>query len=253
MNKLIDSILTSNEVETPSGKKIQLHSAISRDEGTLLLDLVRKDPSIHETLEVGCAYGLSSLFIAEGLKTKPNGHHTIIDPFQNGCWEGVGIHNLRKSGFAAFDLIEDRSEFALPAMLKVGESRFDLVFIDGFHTFDHTLLDCFYATRLLRVGGYLVVDDASFPAIRRVIDYLLLYPCFAFERGVSEKCFPAGRHPRLKRRLVKILIKFAPGKYRKKIFSRTLLGKLDSEYQSMVALRKIATDDREWNWYDGDF
>jgi predicted O-methyltransferase YrrM len=242
MNELIQQILTSKEVETPDGRMISLNSAIDKDEGTLLLEIFKKDPSIRKTLEVGCAYGVSSLFIAEGLRDRVDAHHTIIDPFQNAQWEGVGIHNLRKSGFKNFDLIEEKSEFALPSVLKNGEGVFDLVFIDGWHTFDHTLLDCFYAARLLRVGGYLVVDDVGFPAIRRVIDYLLLYPCFQFESATSRKAFPM-------RELVKSLLGLIPMK--KLVLPRSLQLRLRG--QSMVALKKIATDDRSWDWFEVDF
>lgn len=240
MNEHIQKIFTSRAVETPTGKKIPLHSAVAKNEGTHLLDLVKKDPSIQKTLEVGCAYGVSSLFIAEGLKDRSNAHHTIIDPFQNSHWEGVGVHNLKQSGFERFDLIEEKSEFALPSVLKNGEGRFDLVFIDGWHTFDHTLLDCFYAIRLLRVGGYLVVDDADFPAIRRVIDYLLLYPCFQFESAASKK-------PKRwsKERWVQSLLRLVPSASNKRVPPRSL--------QSMVALKKTAIDNRSWNWFERDF
>jgi len=248
MNEIIKEILTSKEVETPSGKKIPLHSSVDNDEGALLLDLFKNDSSIHRTLEVGCAYGVSSLFIAEGLKNRTGAHHTIIDPFQNSNWEGVGVHNLRKSGFEAFDLIEEKSEFALPAILKDSEGAFDLVFIDGFHTFDHTLLDCFYATRLLRVGGYLIVDDVTFPAIRRVIDYLLLYPCFQFESATTAK----PRHS-AKKRLAKSFVRLIPDAVQKITLARSFRNRLRDEVQSMVALKKIAEDDRRWDWFEGDF
>jgi predicted O-methyltransferase YrrM len=247
MNELIEEILTSKEVETPSGRKIPLHSAIDRDEGTLILDLFRKDRSVQKTLEVGCAYGLSSLFIAEGLKGRQNAKHTIIDPFQNADWEGVGVHNLKKSGFVDFELIEEKSEFALPAILKDREGSFDLIFIDGWHTLDHTLLDCFYSTRLLRVGGYLVVDDVSFPAISRVIDYLCSYPCFELESATPK--------PRatLKKRIARCFLGIVPCAIRKKVFSRSLLNRVNNGFRSMVALKKIASDDRRWDWFSGDF
>ena len=64
-------------------------------------------------------------------------------------------------------LVEERSEFALPTILTSNEGRFDFIFIDGWHTFDHTILDCFYAIRLLRVGGYLVLDDAHWRSVTR--------------------------------------------------------------------------------------
>lgn len=248
MNTVIQQILTSNEVETPSGKKIRLHSHITEAEGALLLDLFKKDSSICKTLEVGCAYGLSSLFIAEGLKDRANPHHTIVDPYQSSQWEGIGINNLKKSGFERFELIEEKSEIALPSILKKNEGGFDLVLIDGWHTFDHTLVDCFYATRLLRTGGYLAVDDTNFPAIRRVIDYLLLYPCFKLESFTSGKATLSAR-----RKFLNLLLSPIPDYAKKKIISGSLLNKLRSEEQSMVVLKKISNDDRDWYWFIGDF
>lgn len=248
MNKLIQHILNSKEVETPSGKKIPLHSNIDEDEGALLLNLFEKDLSIRKTLEVGCAHGISTLYIAEGLRNRIDAHHTIIDPLQNTYYDGVGIHNLKKLGSENFTFIEEKSEFALPAILKDGEGAFDLVFIDGCHTFDHTLLDCFYAARLLRVGGYLVVDDVSFPAIRRVIDYLLLYPCFQFESASTTR-----RRLTPKRWLVKSSIGLIPNVVKKQVFAKSLQNRLRDEAQSMVALKKISADDRRWEWFEGDF
>ena len=248
METIIDDIIAAGEVETPDGEKIPLHSAISREEGSLLLDLIRNDPSICKTLEIGCAYGLSSLFIVAGLAGRPAAHHTIIDPFQYKNWKGVGIHNLKRAGFEAFTLVEKRSEFALPEILESGEEAFDLVFIDGFHTFDHTLVDCFYATRLLRPGGYLVVDDVSMPSIRKVLDYLLLYPCYSFAGATTTT-----RPMPLKKRAVHSMLGILPQKFRDKVFNRSLLHNMEGEVQSMVALRKTAPDKRSWSWFSGNF
>jgi Methyltransferase domain len=68
------------------------------------------------TLEVGCAYGLSSLFICSALQERHGATHTIIDPYQNGY--GVGIRNLEDAGLRFFNLIENKSEFALPKLLE---------------------------------------------------------------------------------------------------------------------------------------
>jgi predicted O-methyltransferase YrrM len=92
---------------------------------------------------------------------------------------------LEEAGIRFFNLVEIKSEFALPRILEQGEGSFDFIFIDGWHTFDHTLLDCFYATRLLRVGGYLAIDDVIFPAVRRVVDFVLNYPCYELFRSLG--------------------------------------------------------------------
>ncbi|MCH9013660.1 MAG: class I SAM-dependent methyltransferase, partial [Proteobacteria bacterium] len=120
-------------------------------------------------MEIGCAFGLSSLHICSALSGRGAAHHVIIDPFQQKHWHGIGIANLRRAGFDFFEHIEEPSEFALPALAREQSGTFDMVLIDGWHTFDHTLLDFFYANRLIRVGGYILVDDCNMPAVNRAI------------------------------------------------------------------------------------
>jgi predicted O-methyltransferase YrrM len=43
--------------------------------------------------------------------------------------------------------------------------KFDLAFIDGWHTFDHTLLDAFLSYRMLNIGGLLIIDDVQMPPL----------------------------------------------------------------------------------------
>lgn len=208
---LLDEIYERGEVVTPKGEVLKVHSGISREEGEFIYNLIRNDRRISRTLEVGCAYGLSSLNICAALKGRNGAKHIILDPFQNTQWQSVGISNLRREGLSWFELVEEPSEFALPRLAAERESQFDFVFIDGWHTFDHTMIDCFYATRLLGIGGYLVIDDANFPSIARVIRYLENYPCY--QRHGSVKIAPA------------------------------------NDISSLVALQKRTEDLRPWNWH----
>ena len=134
--------------------------------------IIEANPAICKTLEIGCAYGISSLFICLSAEGRCNFSHTIIDPFQFSQWKGIGVNNLKLAGVQNYKLVEKKSEFALPELLEKGEGKFDFIFIDGWHTFDHTLVDCFYSTRLLRVGGILVIDDVAYPSVARVVNYL---------------------------------------------------------------------------------
>lgn len=208
---LLDEIYERGEVVTPKGEVLKMHSGISRDEGKFIYNLIQSDPRINHTLEVGCAYGLSSLNICAALRGRNGAKHIIVDPFQNTQWQSVGISNLIREELSWFELIEERSEFALPRIAASRENQFEFIFIDGWHTFDHTMIDCFYATRLLGVGGYLVIDDANFPSISKVIRYLENYPCYQLFGSV----------------------KIDPG----------------SERSSLVALQKRTEDLRPWNWY----
>jgi hypothetical protein len=56
-------------------------------------------------------------------------------------------------------------------LLGAGQ-RSDFAFIDGWHTFDYTLLDFWYLDKMLEVGGVIGFDDCGFPAVLKVIQFL---------------------------------------------------------------------------------
>ncbi len=249
MNEFIENIYSAGEVVGRSGKSHKLHSAIDRREGEFITALIENDPTIKNTLEVGCAYGLSSLYICSALRAREGARHTIIDPFQNTDWDGVGVKHLEEVGIDFFHLIESRSEFALPRLLENSEGEVDLVLIDGWHTFDQTLLDCYYATRLLRVGGVLVIDDVGFPAVRRVVGFLQNFPCYEEFGSVStDRAKPA------KRTTSGVLSVFAKPQKWANVVSPKLYRKLfELQRTEMIALKKIAEDERNWDWHSDAF
>jgi predicted O-methyltransferase YrrM len=244
----IDDIYKARSVVGRSGTVHRLHSAIDPEKGDFLFNIIRGDLSIVKTLEVGCGYGLSSLFICSALQERHGAAHTIIDPYENGYWDGVGIKNLEDAGLRFFTLIECKSEFALPTLLEQGEGQFDFIFIDGWHTFDHTLLDCFYATRLLCVGGYLAIDDVNFPSVRRAVEFLRTYPCYAFAGSVSARIRRSS-----KEMLVRRLMSLVERKTWARLLSRDLYRTIfEDDETSMVALKKATQDTRDWDWHDED-
>jgi predicted O-methyltransferase YrrM len=249
MNTLIQKIYETRSVVGRSGNVHPLHSEIDHEEGKFLFELIEDDPSIVKTLEVGCAYGLSSLHICQALQDRSGASHTIIDPFQNTSWDGVGIKNLEEAGVSFFELIEMKSEFALPRLLEDSEGGFDFIFVDGWHTFDHTLIDCFYATRLLRVGGYLVIDDVVLPAVRRVVDFLSHYPCYEIARSLS-----ATKPASWKRSLARGLLFPIPQWLLTKFMARHVYTRItETKATRMVALRKVSEDTRNWDWHHDVF
>src|SRR5262245_60024635 len=106
MNSVLRSILESGQVRTETGDARQLHSNIDALEGAFLQDVIRGvRPTVG--LEVGCAYGVSSLFICEALREVGARQHIIIDPYQHGSnhtgpdsgYEGIGLLNLKRAGY----------------------------------------------------------------------------------------------------------------------------------------------------------
>ena len=70
------------------------------------------------------------------------------------------------------ELREDLSYLVMPVAVQ-NKEEYDLIFIDGMHLYDYTLLDFFYADLMLKVGGYMIFDDAHMPSVAKVISYVL--------------------------------------------------------------------------------
>ncbi|MBZ0097508.1 MAG: class I SAM-dependent methyltransferase [Taibaiella sp.] len=242
-------ILDKNGFTKPDGSWYELTSAIDKEEGSFLHSLI-KQYQPKNTLEIGCAEGLSSMVICESIGS--TGKHTIIDAFQSTDWSNHGIYNLKKAGFDNFTLIEERSEFVLPQLLKEGK-KYDFVFVDGWHTFDHVLVEFFYINNLLPVGGVVAFDDTGLTGINRVMRYISNYPNFECLGSV-------GDHPKtLKRRALTGMKKavnaaFSPlgQRIKKELLNDTVL-RTDKELKlngTVTAFRKTAEDKRHWAWYE---
>lgn len=137
------------------------------DEGDLLYQLASQT-SNGRALEIGCATGSTAVYILAGM---PQGHLTSID-FAHGDHERSGEALIARAGYAErHTLIEADSAVALPDLSKAGE-RYDLIFLDGWKSFDHVLVDAFYCARMLRPGGFMIFDDAKMHAVLKCISLL---------------------------------------------------------------------------------
>ena len=112
--------------------------------------------------------------ICAHLRRHSGGLHTAIDPSQFAAdgWRGRGALRLERAGLSAHLEVIDKPDYlALPEMVAAGR-RFDFVLIDGWHAFDYTQLDLFYADLLLRPGGVLAIHDTNWPAVYRACRFL---------------------------------------------------------------------------------
>jgi predicted O-methyltransferase YrrM len=182
MNSVLQQILTTGFVEAQDGTRHLVHSSIPVEEGRYLQGLIRdRRPSV--SLEIGCAFGVSSLFICEAMREVGGKQHIIIDPFQNDPahpWGGIGSANLARAGYGTMVELREALSFECLPRLKSEGLRIDFVFIDGQHTFDYVLVDFFLVDKLLNVGGIVVLDDYTYPSIRKVCRYIaanLPYRC----------------------------------------------------------------------------
>lgn len=171
MNPVIGEMFETLQVKDEAGNTYPFHSGISLQQGLFLQGLI-EDCGASQTLETGCAYGASALFICEALAKKAGSkRHIAIDPVQSTHWNNIGVANIKRAGYAFFEHIEQGSELALPGLLSKGE-RFDFAFLDGWHTFDHSLVDFFYCDRLINPGGIIALHDVQMPSLKKLAAYI---------------------------------------------------------------------------------
>lgn len=241
MNKILEGILEKRVVVDSKGKEYPLHSNVSPQQGEFLAQLVEQvDAKV--CVEVGLAYGISSLYIAEAISKKTAPRLISIDPFQKTNWHDIGLLNLERAGYNSFvEFHGEYSHVVLPQLLANGEP-IDFAYVDSVKVFDVLLIDAYYLTGLLRVGGVLVFDDCSWPEVKRMVRYISKWPhlVIANKQGAYK--------PSLKRRTLSRLIQVVPAK--EKIFSDSLL--ISEEKLGInaacIAFKKIAEDERPWDW-----
>ncbi|OPZ84657.1 MAG: O-methyltransferase [bacterium ADurb.Bin429] len=175
MLPLLEEIYSSRKVYDASGEAVSVFpTSIPCEEGMALYQLV-KTAKPDTTLEIGMAYGVSTLFICQALRENGHGRHIVIDPYQttpNG-WKSIGLLNLERAGMRELVTFhEDSSHAALPRVLAEG-TRVQMAFIDGSHRFADVLLDLYFTDKLLDVGGCMVFDDLWFVPVRKALAFAL--------------------------------------------------------------------------------
>lgn len=142
------------------------------DDSDLLRDLAaRCAPEM--SIEIGCATGLSTIAIFEGLASAGvAGTHTAIDPYaSHHFWGGAASLLLERAGIADRVTIDEReSAIALPEWIAE-ERTCDFAFVDGCHWFECALIDLTLLARIVRPGGTVAVDDPWMPAVADAVAY----------------------------------------------------------------------------------
>ncbi len=127
---------------------------------------VIRERGLSRGLEVGFATGSSAAYMLNAMEPA-GGTVTSID-YKQADFDYMGVELVQgMGGSARHTLLEGNSNRILPELLTQGH-RFDFVFLDGWKTFDHLLLDVYYCNEMLDVGGVMVFDDARMPSVRKV-------------------------------------------------------------------------------------
>lgn len=177
MKSLASEILSSRKVEGPNGEQYQLEANIDAGLGELLQQIIAEIRPKH-TLEIGLAYGISSLYICEQLQAVGAESHTILDPYQERIYHGAGLHQLMKCGYGSLvKFSDDHPHVYLPRLLQERGQHLDFCFQDGPKRFDLAMVNTFYLSEMLKPNGIMFFDDVNaFPSIRKLCRFMAKQP-----------------------------------------------------------------------------
>jgi predicted O-methyltransferase YrrM len=180
VNNVLQKMYFEQAVYDKNNKKIKYNSGVGPIEGWHLYNLVKSN-QFNKILEVGMAYGTSALFMCQALKeNNAPGYLISIDPNQSTQWEGIGRLNIERAGLLKYHrIMETTSDKAMAYLLSSNidgdaPESFDMVFVDGMHLFDYTLLDIYFAAKLVRLYGVIVIDDIRHKGVAKAIKYINL-------------------------------------------------------------------------------
>lgn len=254
-NDLIEEIYRTKLVFDAKGNsRSPFPEGIKYEQGMGMYEAVRRTGA-RQTVEVGMACGLSTLFLCQGIVDNAGGAegglagvgHVAIDPFQVSGFGSIGVLNAQRSGFGEIvRFLALPSHLGLARLQEEGKS-FDLVFIDGSHLFDYAFVDFFLCDKLIRPGGVVLVDDLWMPSVRKVLMFVLknlryevAEDLYGPRPGVGEGW---GKRARYQWR------RFWRGGSGRGVWGerRFHLGR----NQNWCALRKVKEDDRDWRHFVG--
>jgi predicted O-methyltransferase YrrM len=144
---------------------------ISESQGMWIYETCRRVKP-KRSLEIGLAYGFSTIYILAAIDQTGHGHHTALDPIQNKWWHGVGALQAKHLGMvSSFQMLE---EFSVAALARFATQRdeFEFIYIDGDHRFDSVLVDFTLSAEVCPMGGNVILDDMWMPSIQTVVSWI---------------------------------------------------------------------------------
>lgn len=246
MLEILKDIFDKKTIEiNSSGERTELHSHTSMNQG-LFLQEVLEDVKPAATLEIGLAYGISSMFILEKLKEFGNAakSHIIVEPYP---WNGVAEYNIEKAGLSYLtDYRYKKSDEVLPP-LYYEKHEIQFAYVDTTKLFDVVLTDFYFIDKILVPGGVIVLDDCGggWPGVQRVARFVNSLPHYELYKQHSEVVGSAKRNAA--QSAVESLIAAIP--YKGKFFAgHSFLSdrKLGLNFQCL-AFRKKHNDERPWS------
>jgi predicted O-methyltransferase YrrM len=242
---LLAEIYSSGNVETVDGELIHHHSGITAEQGNAILK-VAETTKARVILELGLAYGLSSLHLSQ-LALKNGSKYIAIDPDQKTYWKSVGLTNLKRVGLA--DQLKFMPTPSTEALIELmhDQIRLDFVFLDYVKVFDVILTDFRLIDKMMSIGGCIVFDDCTWPGIRSVVRYIAQLPHYeiCMQWGKDQSSLGRSIHKSIIENLTLTPHGFTDGLFPNR---RKCDRELAVNY-FCIGFRKIAEDMRSWDYF----
>ena len=170
MLKTVKEIFETNIIVDDKGERIRVHSHTPLEQG-LFLQKIFDVINPKKSLEVGLAYGISTLFILEkhrDIKSSDRAH-IVIEPFP---WGQTAIYNIQKEGLMNYvDIRNDLSDVIIPT-LYLAKERIQFAYVDTTKLFDVVMQDFYFIDKILDVGGVIIIDDCDTGGINKVARFI---------------------------------------------------------------------------------
>ena len=246
MNQVIAELERDGKTLLPTGERVPAHSAVGPESGRVIRRAIEVSSPM-TGCEVGLAFGASSLYILDAMSNFGNGHLIGMDPAQHdGTWRGGGLDNIERAGFSdRYTFYEATSQAVLPRLADAG-TRIQFGFIDGWHTFDHTLVDFFYLDRMLDIGGVLVFDDVGYPSLQRLAHFIITNRAYSFLDS-AERPVATGWRNTAKALAQRVFRPVVRDNHTPSEASRLLQAPINCS--QLITLQKTGTDERSFDHF----
>ncbi|MEJ2212265.1 MAG: class I SAM-dependent methyltransferase [Anaerolineae bacterium] len=131
-------------------------------------------------LEIGTYQGGSALLVCSALQSLGSeGRIYCVEPRPAIAPEHWRLLEERTT------LVEDYSPGVLPEVVRLAGGRFDLVLVDGDHTYEGVLADAHGLLPCVQPGGYVLFHDGFRPDVARAIDeFVVAHPDAVVDVGL---------------------------------------------------------------------